>query len=225
MPRSMGQQRAFAMLVMGRTMTAEVCAGRGFRQRRGGARAMPRSRRARWRVRSAPCRPKRWRSSRRLLKLPAEDVTRRIDQENHLFTERMHSTEAISAFQAFVARAKAVNGRRVTRMLCRRAMASVMRSFRLSFLAAAIPSLAAFAFAPCEAQTAAPVELRILAINDFHGNLRLLPLAGSGLPIPTTRPKRYLVPCRRRLRTHGDARQATPGRSQQYTIFASARGT
>jgi 5'-nucleotidase len=37
-------------------------------------------------------------------------------------------------------------------------------------------SLAAFTLAlaalPCSAQTAAPVELRILAINDFHGNLR-----------------------------------------------------
>src|SRR5229473_3134190 len=47
-----------------------------------------------------------------------------------------------------------------------------MRCFRLSFVVAAIQSLAAVAIAPCQAQTAAPVNLRILAINDFHGNLR-----------------------------------------------------
>jgi 5'-nucleotidase len=45
-------------------------------------------------------------------------------------------------------------------------------------------SLAAFTLAlaalPCSAQTAAPVELRILAINDFHGNLRPPP---SGIRI------------------------------------------
>jgi len=44
--------------------------------------------------------------SRKLLRLPPEDITRRIDQENHLFTERMRSDEAISAFTAFVARKK-----------------------------------------------------------------------------------------------------------------------
>ena len=62
MPRTMGHQRAFAMLVMGRTVL-----------RRRGARApassmwwwrpaTPRPRRARWRARSARCRPKRSRS-------------------------------------------------------------------------------------------------------------------------------------------------------------------
>ena len=44
--------------------------------------------------------------SRRLLKLPPEDLTRRIDQESHLFGERMRSEEAVAAFKAFFARKK-----------------------------------------------------------------------------------------------------------------------
>ena len=44
--------------------------------------------------------------SRKLLKLPPEDLTRRIDQESHLFGERMRSTEAVAAFKAFFARKK-----------------------------------------------------------------------------------------------------------------------
>ena len=42
----------------------------------------------------------------RALKLPPEDMTRRIDQEGHLFGERMRSKEAISAFQKFFDRKK-----------------------------------------------------------------------------------------------------------------------
>jgi hypothetical protein len=44
--------------------------------------------------------------SRKLLKLPPEDMTRRIDQEGHHFGERMRSKEAISAFKAFADRKK-----------------------------------------------------------------------------------------------------------------------
>jgi enoyl-CoA hydratase/carnithine racemase len=44
--------------------------------------------------------------SRKLLKLPPEDMTRRIDQEGHLFGERMRSKEAIGAFKAFFERKK-----------------------------------------------------------------------------------------------------------------------
>jgi 5'-nucleotidase len=47
-----------------------------------------------------------------------------------------------------------------------------MRRFHPSLLAAAICSLVVIAAGPCLAQTAAPVDLRILAINDFHGYLR-----------------------------------------------------
>ena len=45
--------------------------------------------------------------SRKLIKLPPEDLTRRIDQEGHLFGERMKSKEAMSAFKAFFSRKRA----------------------------------------------------------------------------------------------------------------------
>ena len=44
--------------------------------------------------------------SRKLLKLPPEDMTRRIDQESHLFGERLRSKEAVAAFKAFADRRK-----------------------------------------------------------------------------------------------------------------------
>src|SRR5262245_25832557 len=68
----------------------------------------------------------------------------------------------------------------------------VMRHHRLS-LATAIGSLAILAAAPCLAQTAPPVSLRILAINDFHGYLRPPP---GGIPItdPADPTKKIMVP-------------------------------
>jgi enoyl-CoA hydratase/carnithine racemase len=106
MPRSMGQQRAFAMLVMGRTMTADEARVAGFVNAVvAPGHAEVEARKVAREICALPAEAVA--ISRKLLKLPAEDVTRRIDQENHLFTERMRSAEAISAFQAFVARTKA----------------------------------------------------------------------------------------------------------------------
>jgi hypothetical protein len=45
--------------------------------------------------------------SRKLVRLPPEDLTRRIDQESQLFGERMRSKEAVAAFKAFFSRKKA----------------------------------------------------------------------------------------------------------------------
>ena len=42
--------------------------------------------------------------ARKLLRPPPEDMTRRIDQEAHLFAERMRSNDAVAAFKAFVKR-------------------------------------------------------------------------------------------------------------------------
>ena len=42
--------------------------------------------------------------SRKLLKLPTEDLVRRIGQEDNFFGERMRSPEAIAAFQKFFLR-------------------------------------------------------------------------------------------------------------------------
>jgi hypothetical protein len=40
------------------------------------------------------------------VKLPAEDLVRRMGQEEHLFGERMRSPEAISAFRNFLRKKK-----------------------------------------------------------------------------------------------------------------------
>jgi hypothetical protein len=44
--------------------------------------------------------------SRKLLKLPTEDLVRRIGQEDRFFGQRMRSPEAIAAFQKFFMRKK-----------------------------------------------------------------------------------------------------------------------
>jgi enoyl-CoA hydratase/carnithine racemase len=103
MPRAMGHQRAFAALVMGRTMSAEEAQIAGFvnavvspGHTEGEARKVARE------ICHLPAEAVAM--SRKLLKLPPEDLTRRIDQESHLFGERMRSKEAIAAFKAFFAR-------------------------------------------------------------------------------------------------------------------------
>ncbi|WP_213774375.1 crotonase/enoyl-CoA hydratase family protein [Bradyrhizobium sp. dw_78] len=106
MPRTMGHQRAFATLVMGRTMTADDALIAGFvnvvvppGHTEGEARKVARE------ICHLPAEAVA--ISRRLLKTPPEDLTRRIDQESHLFGERMRSKEAIAAFKAFFARKRA----------------------------------------------------------------------------------------------------------------------
>jgi enoyl-CoA hydratase/carnithine racemase len=105
MPRTMGHQRAFATLVMGRTMSADDALIAGFvnvvvspGHTEGEARKVARE------ICHLPAEAVA--ISRRLIKLPPEDLTRRIDQESHLFGERMRSKEAIAAFKAFFARKK-----------------------------------------------------------------------------------------------------------------------
>jgi enoyl-CoA hydratase/carnithine racemase len=105
MPRTMGHQRAFATLVMGRTMSADDACLAGFvnvvvspGHTEGEARKVARE------ICHLPAEAVAM--SRKLIKLPPEDLTRRIDQESHLFGERMRSKEAIAAFKAFFARKK-----------------------------------------------------------------------------------------------------------------------
>ena len=45
-------------------------------------------------------------TSRKLLRTPPEELTRRIDQEAHLFSERLKSDDAVAAFNAFASRKK-----------------------------------------------------------------------------------------------------------------------
>jgi enoyl-CoA hydratase/carnithine racemase len=105
MPRTMGHQRAFATLVMGRTVTAEEAKVAGFvnvvvppGHTEAEAHKVARE------ICALPAEAVA--ISRKLLKLPPEDLTRRIDQESHLFGERMKSKEAMAAFKAFFARKK-----------------------------------------------------------------------------------------------------------------------
>src|SRR4030081_3677005 len=66
---------------------------------------------------------------------------------------------------------------------------------RISFaqLRLAAWSLALFLASPALAQTTAPVELRILAINDFHGNL-MPPTGGIRIADPNDKTKKIMVP-------------------------------
>ena len=106
MPRAMGHQRAFATLVMGRAMNADDAHTAGFvnavvapGHTEAEARKVARE------ICALPAEAVA--ISRQLLKLPPEDLTRRIDQESHLFGERMRSPEAVAAFKAFFSRKKA----------------------------------------------------------------------------------------------------------------------
>jgi enoyl-CoA hydratase/carnithine racemase len=106
MPHTMGYQRAFAMLVMGRTFSAEDAQVAGFvnvvvspGHTEAEAKKVARE------ICKLPAEAVA--ISRRLTRLPPEDMTRRIDQESHLFGERMRSKEAVAALKAFFSRKKA----------------------------------------------------------------------------------------------------------------------
>jgi enoyl-CoA hydratase/carnithine racemase len=104
-PRALGHQRAFAMLVMGRTLTAEDARAAGFVNtivEPGHVEAE--ARKAAREICALPAEAVA--ISRKLLRLPPEELTRRIDQESHLFGERMRSPEAVAAFKTFLSRRK-----------------------------------------------------------------------------------------------------------------------
>ncbi|HZE53645.1 MAG TPA: crotonase/enoyl-CoA hydratase family protein [Bradyrhizobium sp.] len=105
-PRAMGHQRAFAMLVMGRPLSAEEARLAGFVNAvvepghvEAEARKVARE------ISALPAEAVA--ISRKLLRPSPEDLTRRIDQEGHLFGERLRSVEAVTAFKAFLSRKKA----------------------------------------------------------------------------------------------------------------------
>ena len=82
-------------------------AHRRLRQRRGGVRARPKPR-ARKVAREIGALPAEAVAiSRKLLRPSPEDLNSPIDQESHLFGERMRSAEAVAAFKAFFSRKKA----------------------------------------------------------------------------------------------------------------------
>jgi enoyl-CoA hydratase/carnithine racemase len=101
----MGHQRAFAMLVMGRTLSADDAREAGFVSTvvAPGSTEAEAGKIAR-EICALPAEAVA--ISRKLLKPPPDELTRRIDQEACLFAERLRSEEAIAAFQAFFARKK-----------------------------------------------------------------------------------------------------------------------
>ena len=105
MPQTMGTQRAFAMLVMGRTMTAEDAHIAGFVNTvvSPGHTEVEAHKVAR-EICKLPAEAVA--ISRKLIRPPPDELTRRIDQEAHIFGERMSSQEAVAAFKAFVERKK-----------------------------------------------------------------------------------------------------------------------
>ncbi|MGO3928316.1 crotonase/enoyl-CoA hydratase family protein [Rhodopseudomonas pseudopalustris] len=105
-PRTMGTHRAFSMLVMGHKVSAEQAREAGFVNvvvAPGHTEAE--ARKAAREICALPAEAVA--ISRKLIRPAPEDLTRRIDQESHLFGERMKSQEAISAFMRFFQRKKA----------------------------------------------------------------------------------------------------------------------
>src|SRR6202040_289720 len=87
-------------------------------------------------------------------------------------------------------------------------------------ISAAVALLVGFALAtPCHAQTVDPVELRILAINDFHGYLRPPP-GGIRIADPDDKSKSVVVPAGGSERMATVVRQLREGHSN--TIFVAA---
>jgi enoyl-CoA hydratase/carnithine racemase len=104
-PSMLGHQRAFAMLIMGRSMSAEDACEAGFvNQVVPPGHAVVEARKVAREICGLPADAVA--ISRNLLKLPTEDLVRRMGQEDHLFGERMRSPEAIAAFQNFFLRKK-----------------------------------------------------------------------------------------------------------------------
>jgi enoyl-CoA hydratase/carnithine racemase len=104
-PQVIGHQRAFAMLVMGRSMSAEDAREAGLvNQVVPTGHALVEAQKVAREISALPADAVA--ISRRLLKLPTEDIVRRMGQEDHFFGERMRSPEAIAAFQRFFQREK-----------------------------------------------------------------------------------------------------------------------
>ena len=105
-PLAMGHQRAFSMLVMGRPVSAADAKIAGFvNEVVAPGHTETEARKVAREICELPAEAVAL--SRKLLKRAPEDLVRRIEQESHLFGERMSSKEAMAAFQAFFARKRA----------------------------------------------------------------------------------------------------------------------
>ncbi|CEG08833.1 2,3-dehydroadipyl-CoA hydratase [Afipia felis] len=102
-PMTMGHQRAFSMLLMGRPVSAEEAEQAGFvNDVVAPGHAEVEALKVAREICALPAEA--LATSRKLLRPPPEELLRRIDQESHLFGERLSSPEAVAAFAAFFAR-------------------------------------------------------------------------------------------------------------------------
>jgi enoyl-CoA hydratase/carnithine racemase len=101
LPRMAGHQRAFAMLVMGRSISAEEAREAGFvNVVVPPGHAIIEAQKAAREICALPAEAVA--ISRKLLKLPTEDLLRRMGQEEHLYNERTRLPATIAAFKNFL---------------------------------------------------------------------------------------------------------------------------
>lgn len=105
LPRMAGHQHAFSLLVMGRPMSAEQAREAGFvNDVVPPGHAVIEAQKVAREISALP--PEAVAISRRLLKLPTEDLLRRMSQEEHLFNERIHAPSVLAAVEGFMQRKK-----------------------------------------------------------------------------------------------------------------------
>jgi enoyl-CoA hydratase/carnithine racemase len=103
LPRMAGHQHAFSLLVMGRTMSAEEAREAGFVNAVVAAgHAIIEAQKVAREICELP--PEAVAISRKLLKVPAEDLLRRMGEEEHLFSERIHAPSVAAAVNSFIHR-------------------------------------------------------------------------------------------------------------------------
>jgi len=106
MPRAIGHHRAFATLIMGRTVSAEDGQAAGFvNQVVAPSQIEVETRMVAREICALPAEAVA--ISRKLLKPSPEELLKRIEHESALFGERMRSREAVTAFQSFLTRKRA----------------------------------------------------------------------------------------------------------------------
>jgi enoyl-CoA hydratase/carnithine racemase len=103
LPQLIGHQRAFSMLVMGRAVSAEEAREAGFvNMVVPPGHAVTEAQKVAREICALP--PDAVAIARRMLRLPSDELIRRIELENKVFGERMRSPEAVAAFKAFFTR-------------------------------------------------------------------------------------------------------------------------
>ncbi len=103
LPRMAGHQQAFSMLVMGRSMSAEEARQAGFvNVVVAPGHALSEAQKVAREICELPADAVAM--SRRLLKLPTEDLLRRMEQEEQLFGERLRQPAIIAAIRRFLTR-------------------------------------------------------------------------------------------------------------------------